>query len=130
MLAQARTRSCEEAHHIERSFWFRNSGGAWLVQKRSVNCRAEGHHPNISFGCRGNATVSVPTKKIHGLHQNNFIVATKINHISLARPHINAFDHFQVNRNKHHANNSSSKPNDLVSCHKSDCGAALADLPS
>src|ERR1700736_1528912 len=40
----------------------------------------EGHHPNISFGW-GNATVSLQTKKIKGLHENDFIMATKIDHI-------------------------------------------------
>src|SRR5258705_5836345 len=41
---------------------------------------AEGHHPNISFGW-GNATVSLQTKKIKGLHENDFIMATKIDRI-------------------------------------------------
>ena len=38
------------------------------------------HHPNISFGW-GNATVSLQIKKIKGLHENDFIMATKIDHI-------------------------------------------------
>ena len=41
---------------------------------------AEGHHPNISFGW-GNATVSMQTKKINGLHVNDFIMAIKIDRI-------------------------------------------------
>jgi pterin-4a-carbinolamine dehydratase len=41
---------------------------------------AEGHHPNISFGW-GNATVSLQTKKIKGLHENELIMATKIDRI-------------------------------------------------
>ena len=41
---------------------------------------AEGHHPNISFG-GGNAPVSLQTKKIRGLHENDFIMATKIDRI-------------------------------------------------
>ena len=41
---------------------------------------AEGHHPNISFGW-GTATVSLQTKKIKGLHENDFIMATKIDRI-------------------------------------------------
>ena len=41
------------------------------------SAEAEGHHPNISFGWV-NATVSLPTKKIKGLHENDFIMATKI----------------------------------------------------
>ena len=37
----------------------------------------EGHHPDISFGW-GYATVSLSTKKIKGLHENDFIMASKI----------------------------------------------------
>ena len=37
----------------------------------------EGHHPDISFGW-GYATVSLQTKKIKGLHENDFIMAVKI----------------------------------------------------
>jgi hypothetical protein len=45
---------------------------------------AEGHHPDISFGW-GYATVSLSTKKIKGLHENDFIMASKIDR-SLDRP--------------------------------------------
>src|SRR5215208_887319 len=38
---------------------------------------AEGHHPDISFGW-GYATVSLQTKKIKGLHENDFIMAAKL----------------------------------------------------
>ena len=42
---------------------------------------AEGHHPGISFGW-GYATVSLRTKKIKGLHENDFIMATKLDRIA------------------------------------------------
>jgi 4a-hydroxytetrahydrobiopterin dehydratase len=68
----------EEAHRIERSFRFRNFREALtFVQEIGELAEAEGHHPNISFGW-GNATVSLQTKKIKGLHENDFIMATKI----------------------------------------------------
>ena len=71
----------DEAHHIERSFPFRNFLEALtFVQEIGELAEAEGHHPNISFGW-GNATVSLQTKKIHGLHENDFIMATKIDRI-------------------------------------------------
>ena len=71
----------EEAHRIERSFRFRNFRKVLtFVQEIGEFAEAEGHHPNISFG-RGNATVSLQTKKIKGLHENDFIVATKIDRI-------------------------------------------------
>jgi hypothetical protein len=37
----------------------------------------EGHHPDISFGW-SYATISLHTKKIKGLHKNDFIMASKI----------------------------------------------------
>jgi 4a-hydroxytetrahydrobiopterin dehydratase len=40
----------------------------------------EGHHPDISFGW-GYATISLRTKKIKGLHENDFIMASKIDMI-------------------------------------------------
>jgi len=42
---------------------------------------AEGHHPEISFGW-GYAIVSLRTKKIKGLHENDFIMAAKINRLA------------------------------------------------
>jgi 4a-hydroxytetrahydrobiopterin dehydratase len=38
---------------------------------------AEGHHPDIRFGW-GYVTISLQTKKIKGLHENDFIMASKI----------------------------------------------------
>ena len=42
---------------------------------------AEGHHPDILFGW-GYATVSLQTKKIKGLHENDFIMAAKLDGLS------------------------------------------------
>ena len=71
----------EEAHRIERNFRFRNFREALtFVQEIGELAEAEGHHPNISFGW-GNATISLQTKKIKGLHENDFIMATKIDRI-------------------------------------------------
>ena len=71
----------EEAHRIERSFRFRNFREALtFVQEIGELAEAEGHHPNISFGW-GYSAVSLQTKKIKGLHENDFIMATKIDRI-------------------------------------------------
>jgi 4a-hydroxytetrahydrobiopterin dehydratase len=51
-----------------------------FVQEIGELAEAEGHHPNINFGW-GKATVSLQTKKIKGLHENDFIMATKIDRI-------------------------------------------------
>ena len=51
-----------------------------FVQEVGELAETEGHHPDISFGW-GYATVSLSTKKIKGLHENDFIMATKIDQI-------------------------------------------------
>jgi 4a-hydroxytetrahydrobiopterin dehydratase len=71
----------DEAHRIERGFRFRNFREALsFVQEIGELAEAERHHPNISFGW-GHATVSLQTKKIKGLHENDFIMAAKIDRI-------------------------------------------------
>jgi 4a-hydroxytetrahydrobiopterin dehydratase len=71
----------DDAHRIERGFRFKDFRDALnFVQEVGELAEAEGHHPNISFGW-GNATVSLQTKKIKGLHENDFIMATKIDRI-------------------------------------------------
>jgi len=71
----------DDAHHIERNFRFRNFREALaFVLEVGELAEAEGHHPNINFGW-GNATVSLQTKKIKGLHENDFIMAAKIDRI-------------------------------------------------
>ena len=74
----------EEAHRIDRSFRFRNFREALtFVQEIGELAETEGHHPDISFGW-GNATVSLQTKKIKGLHENDFIFGDQ------DRPHIHS----------------------------------------
>jgi len=68
----------DDAHRIERTFRFRNFKEALaFVQRIGELAEAEGHHPDVSFGW-GYATVSLSTKKIKGLHENDFIMASKI----------------------------------------------------
>ena len=49
-----------------------------FVQKVGELAEHEGHHPDVSFGW-GYANISLQTKKIKGLHENDFIMAVKIN---------------------------------------------------
>jgi 4a-hydroxytetrahydrobiopterin dehydratase len=68
----------DDARRIERTYRFRNFAQAFsLVHKVADLAEAEGHHPDISFGW-GYATVSLQTKKIKGLHENDFIMAAKL----------------------------------------------------
>jgi 4a-hydroxytetrahydrobiopterin dehydratase len=72
----------DDARRIERTFRFRNFAEALaLVQRVGELAEAEGHHPDISFGW-GYATVSLQTKKIKGLHENDFIMAAKVDAIA------------------------------------------------
>jgi 4a-hydroxytetrahydrobiopterin dehydratase len=67
----------EEAERF-RSFSFRNFQEALnFVRDVGDLAETEGHHPDISFGW-GYATISLRTKKIKGLHENDFIMASKI----------------------------------------------------
>ena len=68
----------DDGHRIERTFRFRNFQEALgFVGKVGDLAETEGHHPDISFGW-GYATISLRTKKIKGLHENDFIMASKI----------------------------------------------------
>jgi 4a-hydroxytetrahydrobiopterin dehydratase len=74
----------DEAHRIERTFRFKNFREALtFVQQVGELAEAQAHHPDISFRW-GQATVSLRTKKIKGLHENDFIMAAKINQLAQA----------------------------------------------
>jgi 4a-hydroxytetrahydrobiopterin dehydratase len=76
----------DEAHRIERGFRFPNFREALaFVQRVGELAEAEGHHPEVRFGW-GYATVSLQTKKIKGLHENDFIMAAKIDRLT-QKPH-------------------------------------------
>jgi 4a-hydroxytetrahydrobiopterin dehydratase len=72
----------DDARRIERSYRFRNFRDAFaFVERAAALAEAEGHHPDIRFGW-GYATVMLQTKKIRGLHENDFIMAAKLDRIA------------------------------------------------
>ena len=72
----------DDAKRIERTYRFKNFGEAFaFVERTAALAEAEGHHPAISFGW-GYATISLQTKKIKGLHENDFIMAAKLDRIA------------------------------------------------
>jgi 4a-hydroxytetrahydrobiopterin dehydratase len=72
----------DEAKRIARTYRFKNFGEAFgFVERAASLAETEGHHPEISFGW-GFATVSLHTKKIKGLHENDFIMAAKLDRIA------------------------------------------------
>ncbi len=52
-----------------------------LVNKVGDLAEEEGHHPDITFGW-GHCTVLFYTHKIKGLHENDFIMAAKVNELA------------------------------------------------
>jgi 4a-hydroxytetrahydrobiopterin dehydratase len=65
----------------ERTFRFSNFQEALgFVREVGNLAETQGHHPDVSFGW-GYATISLRTKKIKGLHENDFIMASKIDRI-------------------------------------------------
>ena len=70
-----------DALTIRRSYRFRDFREALaFVDHVGALAEAEGHHPDVAFGW-GYATVSLQTKKIKGLHENDFILAAKIDQL-------------------------------------------------
>jgi 4a-hydroxytetrahydrobiopterin dehydratase len=72
----------DEATRIERTYRFKNFREAFaFVERAAALAEAESHHPDIGFGW-GFATISLRTKKIKGLHENDFIMAVKLDRIA------------------------------------------------
>ena len=72
----------DAATRITRTYRFGNFREAFgFVTRAAELAEAEMHHPDISFGW-GYATVSLRTKKIKGLHENDFIMAAKLDRIA------------------------------------------------
>jgi 4a-hydroxytetrahydrobiopterin dehydratase len=73
------------ATRLERTYRFKDFGAAFgFVERAAFLAEAEFHHPEIRFGW-GFATVSLHTKKIKGLHENDFIMAAKLDRIAAER---------------------------------------------
>jgi 4a-hydroxytetrahydrobiopterin dehydratase len=70
-----------DPQRIERTFKFKDFVEAFEFVKRAADlAEQEGHHPDITFGW-GYATVTLYTHKIKGLHENDFIMAVKLDRI-------------------------------------------------
>ncbi len=69
---------------IEKSFKFKNFAKALgFVNEVGKIAEAENHHPDIEFGW-GYCRIRLSTHSIGGLHENDFIVAAKIDGITNA----------------------------------------------
>jgi 4a-hydroxytetrahydrobiopterin dehydratase len=73
----------DDGTQIQRTFWFTNFRAALdFAHDAGELAETESHHPDIAFGW-GYATISLRTKKIKGLHDNDFIMAAKLDRIAL-----------------------------------------------
>ena len=71
----------EGATRITRRFAFPDFASAMTFVRRVGDiAEAEGHHPDVCFSW-GYARVSLQTKKIKGLHENDFIMAAKVDRL-------------------------------------------------
>jgi 4a-hydroxytetrahydrobiopterin dehydratase len=71
-----------DSRMIRRTYRFKDFRQAFEFVKRSSElAEVQGHHPDIAFGW-GYATVSLQTKKIKGLHENDFIMAAKFDRLA------------------------------------------------
>jgi 4a-hydroxytetrahydrobiopterin dehydratase len=68
-----------QATRIERAFRFPDFAQALaFVDRVGALAEHEDHHPDVTFGW-GYARVVFQTHKIKGLHENDFIMAAKVN---------------------------------------------------
>lgn len=68
-----------ENHHIKRQFDFDDFQGALdFVNEVGEIAEEQGHHPVINDFTWGRVTIKLYTHKIDGLHENDFIMAAKI----------------------------------------------------
>ncbi len=68
-----------DATRLYRAFKFEDFQAAMeFVQNVGEIAEQEDHHPDIEFGW-GYANILIYTHKINGLHENDFILAAKIN---------------------------------------------------
>ncbi len=71
-----------EAAQIECTFKFKDFVSAMaFAQKVGDLAEAEGHHPDMTIGW-GYCHVLFQTHKIKGLHENDFIIAAKVNELA------------------------------------------------
>ena len=71
-----------DGHHLKKEFKFPDFVQALdFVNTIGSLAEAENHHPDILL-TYGKATITLWTHKINGLHENDFILAEKIEHLT------------------------------------------------
>ena len=68
-------------HHLSKAYAFNDFAQALdFVNKVGEIAETQNHHPDLSFGW-GKAQVIIYTHAVNGLHENDFILAAKIDRI-------------------------------------------------
>jgi len=72
-----------KTYFLEKNFFFKNFAESqkFIIQVGNI-AETEGHHPDIIFGW-GYAKIQIFTHKIKGLVESDFILAAKIDKISI-----------------------------------------------
>lgn len=74
--------SGDEPLRIRREFKFKNFKEALaFVNRVGAVAESEGHHPNITIHSWNRVLIELYTHKINGLHENDFVMAAKIEKI-------------------------------------------------
>jgi len=96
LLAEVPAWSLEEgATRLRRTFRFRDFAEALrFANEVGALAESESHHPDLCLGW-GYVTVTLYTHKIGGLHENDFILAARIDQLPGARPRGEAEDRAQ-----------------------------------
>lgn len=72
----------DDATKVKRNFKFKDFRSAMVFAWRVGElAEEEGHHPDITFGW-GYCRIVFQTHKINGLHENDFIMAAKVNQLA------------------------------------------------
>ena len=78
VLSRAKQELRDEGKKIYKEYKFSNFVETLeFVNKVGALAEDEGHHPDIAFGW-GYADITIFSHKIEGLHENDFILASKI----------------------------------------------------
>lgn len=81
LLAQLEGWAVEDAHHLEKSYRFRDFAQALaFVNRVGGVAEEEGHHPDLGLSW-GEVQVAIYTHKIDGLTESDFILAAKFDRL-------------------------------------------------
>ncbi len=70
-----------EGTRLERRFEFKHFAAALEFIKQVGDCaEQQGHYPDVHFGW-GYAVIELSTQQIGGLHDNDFVMASKVNNL-------------------------------------------------